>query len=100
MDEWYVDSKIRHDTGFSASTKVQKYKHDTKNKIITTNISDLIADLEKIKEKYGNLDVVYWDQSSACMFDNPKAVMHVEIPSNHLYIGGFHHNASNYQEFE
>jgi len=60
----------------------------------THHISNLIAELEKIRAKHGDLPIVYWDQQSVCTWDKPDGMLIVSDSHSHLYLGGIHVNGS------
>lgn len=78
--------------------------YDTKRSICTNlkslsqhNLSDLIHRLTDILNKDGDLPVVYWDQDSACKFNDFKHFCNVDHREQVLLFGGYHVNGSNFR---
>lgn len=76
---------------------------------VTHKISDLVDQMSKIQAEHGDLDIVYWDQFSACKM-NPHVMVRVcnsdsadekqqqQQQKKTVYFGGFHVNADWIQE--
>jgi hypothetical protein len=59
-------------------------------------ISELISILMTVKDEFGDLPVVYWDQGVVATFDDFAEQVLTITEDNHLYFGGFHHDASHF----
>ena len=56
----------------------------TMNNMSSINISNMINILETYREKYRNLNMVFWDQNTPCKYkDVEKGALHVS--NNTLY---------------
>jgi hypothetical protein len=62
----------------------------------STTIDELISQLTEIKNKKGNLDIVFWDQTSSVHFNKPEDLYHLN--NNKLWVGGMHVCGSNFQK--
>lgn len=58
------------------------------------NLSELIAILETVKDQFGDLPVVYFDQGITFTFDDFADQVLTITEDNNLYFGDFHNNSS------
>jgi len=52
-------------------------------------VSDLIAQLQAVERKHGDLSIVYWDRQGACAV-TPEHLLRVGKEDKVVYLGGFH----------
>ncbi len=69
-------------------------------KLTQLKISDLINNLNKLKEKHGDLGVLFWDQECACKFKEFSDFCDIDKQYQQavLLFGGFHVNGCDFRK--
>ena len=93
--DFYFDEKDKCEC---VNGEIEEYKKFGENPLVSTTTHDLIEALCNEQKKYGDVDVVIWEQAQYVKFSN-LAYMFL-VKNDMLYIGGFHHNGDAYIEMQ